>query len=154
MRGCEIKPNSDIDVVVLHHGSQIRNGCINVSGVSDYDSMAISFDATDSIGIWDPPPVINNMRLASAGGRGIGVIIDITGAESGYNYQMKALDMLKNSTVSFNIALVSLREDKQPFYESLRERELDTIMVEEEEITLYPQVRKRLEREGLIDYFK
>ena len=77
----------------------------------------------------------------------------LTGAESGYDYQMKALDTLRNSTVSFNIALVSRREDKHLFYERLREKGLDTIMVEEEEITLYPQVRKRLEKEGIIDHF-
>jgi uncharacterized Fe-S cluster-containing radical SAM superfamily protein len=78
----------------------------------------------------------------------------LTGAESGYDYQMKALDALRNSTISFNIALVSIKEDKQSFYERLRDRGLDTIMVEEEKITLYPQVRKRLEREGIINYFK
>jgi hypothetical protein len=31
---------------------------------------------------------------------------------------------------------------------------LGKIMIEEEKITLYPQVEKRLKKEGLIDYFK
>jgi hypothetical protein len=32
--------------------------------------------------------------------------------------------------------------------------DISKIMIEEEEITLYPQVKKRLKKEGLIDYFK
>ncbi len=78
----------------------------------------------------------------------------LTGAESGYSYQMKSLEFLKNSKINFNIALVSIKEEKQPFYDRLREMGLDKIMLEEEEIKLYPHVRNRLKKEGLITYFE
>lgn len=78
----------------------------------------------------------------------------LTGAENGYEYQMKSLEYLKDSKVNFNIALVSIRENKSEFYRRLVEMDLDKIMLEDEEIKLYPQVRARLKKEGVIDYFQ
>ena len=78
----------------------------------------------------------------------------LTGAESGYEYQMKSLEFLRDSSVSYNIALVSIRKNKQLFYDRLRELGLEKIMLEEEEIKLYLQVRARLKKEGVIDYFQ
>jgi len=78
----------------------------------------------------------------------------LTGAESGYEYQMKSLEHLRESKVSYNIALVSTRRNRQPFHDRLMEMGLGKIMLEEEEIKLYPQVRNRLQKEGLIKYFE
>lgn len=84
MQGCEIQPDGDFDAVMLHRGSQIRNGCIDVSGVDNYDSATILFDFTEQIGIWDTPPVINNMRLTSKEMNGIGLYLNTYGSSSGY----------------------------------------------------------------------
>ena len=78
----------------------------------------------------------------------------LTGAETGFNYQLKSLEYLRDKGLSFNIAVVSLKNDKKELYEKLKDMNLSKIMIEEEEIKLYPQVQKRLKKEGLIDYFK
>jgi len=78
----------------------------------------------------------------------------LTGAENGYEYQMKSLEYLRDSKVSFNIALVSTRRDRRSFRDKLMEMGLGKIMLEEEKIKLYPQVKKRLLKEGLIKYFE
>ncbi len=78
-----------------------------------------------------------------------------TGAKDGFNYLMRSLEHLDDKKVSFNIALVSNDPNKkQLFFQKLSEMGLEKIMVEEEKIKLYPQVRKKLEKEGLLDYFK
>jgi hypothetical protein len=84
MQGCEIQPTGDFDAVMMHRGSQIRNGCINTSVVSNYDSAAIMFDAPEQIGIWDTPPVITNMRLTSDGMNGKALYLHISGSDKGY----------------------------------------------------------------------
>ena len=78
----------------------------------------------------------------------------LTGAESGYEYQMKSIEYLKELKTSYNIALVSLSKNKSKLYKILDNLGIDSLMLEEEEIKLYPQVRNRLSREGLINYFK
>ncbi|MCJ7571738.1 MAG: radical SAM protein [Candidatus Thermoplasmatota archaeon] len=78
----------------------------------------------------------------------------LTGAKKGFNYQLKSLEYLKDKALNFNIAVVSLKNDKKELYEKLQEMGLGKIMIEDEEITLYPQVERRLKKEGLIDYFK
>jgi len=78
----------------------------------------------------------------------------LTGAENGFEYQIKALDYLKEKQMSFNIALVSNNhEKKNHFLKRLLEMNLEKIMIEDEEIKLYPKVRKRLQKEKLLDYF-
>jgi uncharacterized Fe-S cluster-containing radical SAM superfamily protein len=78
----------------------------------------------------------------------------LTGAEIGYEYQIKSLEYLRDSKMSFNIALVSTKRYKQNFYDRLIELDLDKIILEEEKIKLYPHVRNRLLKEGLIEYFE
>ncbi len=78
----------------------------------------------------------------------------LTGAEKGFEYQMNALENLRDEEVSFNIAIASVRGDKREFFNRLAEMGLERIMVEEEEIKLYPPVRKRLEKAGMIEYFE
>ena len=78
----------------------------------------------------------------------------LTGAKSGFNHQLKSIEILKDKGLNFNIAIVTLKRDKKELYEKLREINLDKIMIEEEEIKLYPQVKNRLEKEGIIKYFK
>ena len=79
----------------------------------------------------------------------------LTGAENGFEYQIKALDYLKEKQMSFNIALVSNNpEKKNHFLKRLIEMNLEKIMIEDEEIKLYPKVRKRLQKEKLLDYFE
>ena len=78
-----------------------------------------------------------------------------TGAENGFDYQIKALQYLKEKNMNFNIALVSVnKEKKQNLFQRLIKIGLDKVMIEEEEIKLYPLVKKRLEKEGLINIFK
>lgn len=78
----------------------------------------------------------------------------LTGAKKGFEYQLKCLEHLKDNSISFNIAIVSSNKyEKQKLYENFNLMGLGNIMIEEEEIKLYPLVKKRLIREGLIDYF-
>lgn len=72
----------------------------------------------------------------------------LTGAEKGFEYQIKALEHLKEKEMSFNIALVSTKKEKKQFFDKLVEIGLGKVMVEAEEIKLYPLVRKRLHDEG------
>ena len=67
---------------------------------------------------------------------------------------MNALEHLRDENLKFNIALVSVREDKRELFDRLTEMGLSRIMIEEEEIKLYPLVRKRLEKEGILHYFE
>jgi len=78
-----------------------------------------------------------------------------TGAKTGFEYQMKALEYLKEKQMNFNIALVSThKEKKQRFFQWLKEMGLDKVMVEEEEMKLYPMVKIRLQKEQLLHYFE
>jgi len=78
-----------------------------------------------------------------------------TGAEKGFEYQLKALQYLRDKQMNFNIAFVSMhQEKKQDFFQRLIEMNLDKVMIEEEEIKLYPMVRKRLQKEKLLHYFE
>jgi uncharacterized Fe-S cluster-containing radical SAM superfamily protein len=67
---------------------------------------------------------------------------------------LKALEYLRDENLKFNIALVSVREDKRELFDRLTGMGLGRIMIEEEEIKLYPLVRKRLEKEGILHYFE
>ena len=78
----------------------------------------------------------------------------LTGADNGFEYQLKALEYLRDENLKFNIALVSARKGKQELFDRLSEMGLGGIMIEEEEIKLYPLVRKRLEKEGILHYFE
>lgn len=81
----------------------------------------------------------------------------LTDAEPrGFDYQLKSLNFLKNYGVSFNIAFVTTKNEKEKenFYQMLKEKDLGEIMLEEEQIKLYPKVKKRLKDRGLMKYFK
>lgn len=78
----------------------------------------------------------------------------LTGASRGFEYQLKALEYLRDKGLNFNIAVVSVRGNKLDFYKKLKEMDLGKLMVEEEKIKLYPRVEERLKREGIIDYFR
>ena len=77
----------------------------------------------------------------------------LTGAESGFEYQIRALENLKDKKMSFNIAIVTVKKDKKQFLDKLIEMGLGKIMIEDEEIIMYPLVKKRLEDEKLLHYF-
>jgi uncharacterized Fe-S cluster-containing radical SAM superfamily protein len=77
----------------------------------------------------------------------------LNGAESGFEYQIRALENLKDKKMCFNIAIVTIKKDKKQFLDRLSEMGLEKIMIEDEEITLYPLVKKRLEDEKLLHYF-
>jgi len=77
----------------------------------------------------------------------------LTAAEGGFEYQLKALEHLRDESLSFNIALVSIRQNNHELFNRLREMDLDRVMIEEEEIKLYPQVKKRLDKEKILHYF-
>ncbi len=77
-----------------------------------------------------------------------------TGAEKGFEYQFKALENCRDVNLSFNIALVSINKEKQEFFKKITDIDLGKIMIEEEEIKLYPMVRKRLDKEGILQYFE
>ena len=78
-----------------------------------------------------------------------------TGASQGFDYQINALHALRDAHMNFNIALVSVDpEKKQRLFHQFKEMNLDKVMIEEEEITLYPMVKKRLEQEQLLHFFE
>lgn len=77
----------------------------------------------------------------------------LTGAKEGFKYQLKALTHLRDVSVSYNIALVSIQQSQNKLLNRLREMDLDQIMIEKEELKLYPQVKKRLQSEGILHYF-
>ena len=77
----------------------------------------------------------------------------LTGAAFGFDYQMKALVNLIDKKMNFNIAIVTVKKEKKQFLDKLNEIGLGKILIEDEEITLYPQVKKRLEDEKLLHYF-
>lgn len=77
----------------------------------------------------------------------------LTGAKFGFEYQIMALENLRDKKMSFNIAIVTVKKDKKQFLDKLFEMGLGKIMIEDEEITLYPLVKKRLEDEKLLHYF-
>ena len=77
-----------------------------------------------------------------------------TGAKTGFEYQMKAISLLKEKKISYNIALVSNNyEKKQRLFDRLKVMDMDNVMIEDEEILLYPFVRKRLSEYNLLQYF-
>lgn len=78
----------------------------------------------------------------------------LTGFKDGFSYQMKALENLKDENINFNIALVSVKKDKNKFFNILDKMNLEKILIEEEIIKLYPKVRKRLANEGMLNYFE
>ncbi len=78
----------------------------------------------------------------------------LTGADEGFEYQLKSLEYLRDENLRFNVALVSISKDKQELFNRLTEMDLGRIMIEDEEIKLYPLVRKRLEKEGILHYFE
>ncbi|HVQ01287.1 MAG TPA: radical SAM protein [Candidatus Thermoplasmatota archaeon] len=78
-----------------------------------------------------------------------------TGANQGFDHQINALCHLRDARVSFNIALVSVHpEKKKSLFQKLQAMNLGQVMVEEEEITLYPMVKARLQKEHLLHYFQ
>jgi len=78
----------------------------------------------------------------------------LTGADEGFEYQLKSLEYLRDENLRFNVAFVSISKDKQELFNKLTEMDLGRIMIEDEEIKLYPLVRKRLEKEGILHYFE
>jgi len=78
----------------------------------------------------------------------------LTGAEKGHKYQMRALEYLRDSDISYNVALVTTKSSIDEFRDRLSDMGLGKIMMEHEDIKLYPQVKVRLEKEGLIKYFE
>lgn len=78
----------------------------------------------------------------------------LTGAETGFDYQLKALEHLRDLGMKFNIALVSVKPDKHELFDLLHEMGLENIMIEDEEITLYPAVTRRLKKAGILGYFE
>ena len=78
----------------------------------------------------------------------------LTGAsEEGFMVQLKALEYLRDQHMQFNIALVTLSQDTSELFNQLHTMGLGDIMVEDEEISLYPQVRQRLQKLGLLNHF-
>jgi uncharacterized Fe-S cluster-containing radical SAM superfamily protein len=77
----------------------------------------------------------------------------LTGAVLGFDYQMKSLVNLMDKKMNFNIAIITVKKDKKQFLDKLNDMGLGKILIEDEEITLYPQVKKRLEDEKLLHYF-
>ena len=77
----------------------------------------------------------------------------ITSAKRGFELQLKSLEFLRDEKMKFNIAIVSIKSNKDELLNKLIEMDLSKIMIEQESIVLYPGVKKRLEDAGIIDYF-
>ncbi len=78
----------------------------------------------------------------------------LTGAQVGFEYQIKALEFLRDQNMSFNIAIVTVKGKKDELFSRLKNMGLGKIMIEEEEITLYPLVKNRLRQKGILNYFQ
>jgi len=78
----------------------------------------------------------------------------LTGAEKGHEHQMKSLEYLRDSNISYNVALVTTKSNIEVFRDRLTDVGLGKVMLELEDIKLYPQVKNILEKEGLIKYFE
>ena len=77
----------------------------------------------------------------------------LTGAATGFEYQIRALENLRDNKMSFNIAIVTVKKDKKQLLDKLIDMGFGKIMIEDEELTLYPLVKKRLEEEKLLHFF-
>jgi len=80
MGGSTIIPSGNFDVIKLRTSSQLRNGVIDVSSVSNFDRATISFNATDGFGITDHLAIVSDMELISDGLRGRGVYLNTEGS--------------------------------------------------------------------------
>ncbi len=79
----------------------------------------------------------------------------LTGAEEkGFEYQLQSLINLKKAQVRFSIAVASPKKDKRALYQQLQSLGFGTVMMEEEPLKLYPHVKKRLQKQGLLDLFQ
>ncbi|MFO8133728.1 MAG: radical SAM protein [Thermoplasmatota archaeon] len=79
----------------------------------------------------------------------------LTGAKpEGHRLQMQALRYLRDSNLSFNIALVTTKKRPDELFDRLVDMGLGSVMLEEETVKLYPPVRKRLRDAGLLDRFE
>ena len=78
----------------------------------------------------------------------------LTDAAVGFEYQLQALSQLMDAGISFHVAVVSVHGNNAVLMDRLSEIGVGKVMIEEEKITLYPQVRKRLAAEGLLGYFE
>jgi uncharacterized Fe-S cluster-containing radical SAM superfamily protein len=77
----------------------------------------------------------------------------LTSAKNGFEYQIKALEYLRDEKINFNIAVVSAMGNKQKLFQRFVDMGLDKVMIEHEEIKLYPMVKKRLQKQDLLKYF-
>jgi len=79
----------------------------------------------------------------------------LTGADrKGFSLQMQALQHLRDSSMSFNIAVMTRKQHPARLLDRLVDLGLGSVMLEEETVKLYPPVKKRLRRAGLLDYFE
>lgn len=79
----------------------------------------------------------------------------LTGADKkGFSLQMQALRHLRDSPIQFNIALMTCKGRPTGLLNRLADMGLGSLMLEEETVQLYPPVRKRLRRAGLLEYFE
>ena len=79
MQGSTIVPNGDFDVIIIRKGAEIKDGTINVSPVSDFNSGAIVIYPTDRISMRDHPLRVYNMNLLSESNRGTGLLLQTSG---------------------------------------------------------------------------
>jgi len=73
MGGSVIRPTGNFDVIDMKAGSGIKNGCINVSAVDDFDQGCIVPDASDYISMREHTLRVQNIDLISANQRGAGI---------------------------------------------------------------------------------
>jgi len=73
MGGSVIRPTGNFDVIDMKAGSGIKNGCINVSAVGDFDHGCIVPYASDYIDMRQHILIVQNMDLISSNQRGAGI---------------------------------------------------------------------------------
>jgi uncharacterized Fe-S cluster-containing radical SAM superfamily protein len=76
-----------------------------------------------------------------------------TNANRGFNFQLNAIKYLNEEKISFNIAIVSNRNNKKDLYKMLSKLCEENIFIEEEDIKLYPKVKERLEKLRMLELF-
>lgn len=82
MRGATIRPQGNFDVVELRIGSQLRDGIIDVSSVTNFNSAAITLRETDYMFLSKHTPRVFNMHLVSENLRGKGIYLHTEGTDA------------------------------------------------------------------------
>jgi hypothetical protein len=103
MNGCCLQPNGNFEAINLSVGSEIKNGIINVSGITNYNKACIGLNSHRPIGFRCHPPKIIDMTLISDNTRGIGIYLHTWGTTYKQNINNLIVNNVKINNFSYGI---------------------------------------------------